>query len=288
MIDADTMPPSLPRDRLPAESTAEIRARSITSAIVAMRENLGEPQELTDAARAALMSPFHFHRVFRMMTAATPGRFLTAMRMAEAKRLLLETDLSATEISITVGYSSFGTFTSQFNRLVGMPPGRFRTCAAPLADVPVRLLLDQLPQAEDDGRGPCGWLSSRPDHSPGIAVVGLFPSAIAQEIPKSCAVIEPPGRVALPPVARRGAYAALAVSVEASATVFEVLTESAAAGLYVGAAPEPIEIRGPGMPMPTDFFIALREPRITDPSVLTAFPLLAAGGGPPRSGRRAT
>ncbi|MFC6085235.1 helix-turn-helix transcriptional regulator [Sphaerisporangium aureirubrum] len=283
MIHSQATSPTAP-SAPPPETTAQIRARSIKSAIVAMREHLGEPQELNDAARAALMSPFHFHRVFRMMTAATPGRFLTAMRMSEAKRLLLETDLSATEISITVGYSSFGTFTSQFNRLVGMPPGRFRTCAAPLADVPVRVLLDQLPKPEPDGRGVCGWLSSRPDHSAGIAVVGLFTSAIAQEIPKSCAVIAPPGRIVLPPVARKGSYAALAVSVDADATVFEVLTESASAGLYVGAAPEPVQIRG-GTP-PDEFFIALREKRITDPSVLTAFPLLAGTGGAPRSSHR--
>jgi hypothetical protein len=166
-----------------------------------------------------------------------------------------------------------------------MPPGRFRTCAAPLADVPVRVLLDQLPKPEPDGRGVCGWLSSRPDHSAGIAVVGLFTSAIAQEIPKSCAVIAPPGRIVLPPVTRKGSYVALAVSVDADATVFEVLTESPSAGLYVGAAPEPIQIRGPAMPL-DEFFIALREKRITDPSVLTAFPLLAASGAPRSSQRR--
>jgi hypothetical protein len=78
---------------------------------------------------------------------------------------------------------------------------------------------------------------------------------------------------------------ALAVSVDADATVFEVLTESPSAGLYVGAAPEPIQIRGPAMPL-DEFFIALREKRITDPSVLTAFPLLAASGAPRSSQRR--
>jgi AraC-like DNA-binding protein len=259
------------------EPTAGIRARAVALAITLMRERLGEHQELRDFARAALMSPFHFHRVFRSMTASTPGRFLTAMRMSEAKRLLLETEISATEISVAVGYSSFGTFTSQFTKLVGVPPGRFRTSATPVADMPVRLLLEQiLARPAPGGGGPRGWLSARPDASAGIAVVGLFPSAIAQERPRACALAEPPGPFELPEVSGRGPYEGLAVSVRASATVREVLTDSPAAGLYIGSAPQPINLDGPTPP--EEFWIALRKPRITDPPVLTAFPLLASAG----------
>jgi AraC family transcriptional regulator len=262
------------------DPTSGIRARAVAHAISAMREHLGEHQELRDFARAALMSPFHFHRVFRSMTDATPGRFLTAMRMSEAKRLLIETEISATEISTAVGYSSFGTFTSQFTKLVGVPPGRFRTSAAPVAELPVRLLLEQiLPPPESSGGGPCGWLSDRPDGSPGVAIVGLFPSAIAQERPVACALMEPPGPVELPRVARartKGLYTALAVSISNQATVREVLTDSPAAGLYIGSAPQQIELDAPA-PL-EEFWIALRKPRITDPPVLTAFPLLASAG----------
>lgn len=259
------------------EPVAGIRARAVALAITLMRERLGEHQELRDFARAALMSPFHFHRVFRSMTASTPGRFLTAMRMSEAKRLLLESDMSATEISIAVGYSSFGTFTSQFTKLVGVPPGRFRTSAMPVADMPVRLLLEQILARPAPGRGGArGWLSARPDGSAGIAVVGLFPSAIAQQRPRACTLAEPPGPVELPKVSSRGPCEALAVSVRASATVREVLTDSPAAGFYIGSAAQPINLDAPTAP--EEFWIALRPPRITDPPVLTAFPLLASTG----------
>src|SRR5215471_14377152 len=105
-----------------AEETTQVRTAAVVTAITRMREQLGEPHELRDIARTAYMSKFYFHRVFRNVTASTPGRFLTALRIAEARQLLLETPMSATDISITVGYSSFGTFTSQFTKLVGLSP----------------------------------------------------------------------------------------------------------------------------------------------------------------------
>lgn len=259
------------------QSAAAARTQAVTSAINAMRDRLGEHQELKDAACAAFMSPFHFHRVFRSVTRATPGQFRTAMRMAEAKRLLLECDMSATEISVAVGYSSFGTFTSQFTKLVGMPPGRFRRTATLVADLTVGALLgDLVGQPSRDETLTVGWLSARPDNTEGIAAVALFPSTIAQELPVACGVAEPPGRVAIRVPGIRGSFLALAASVRADATVRDVLTESPAAGLYVGSAPQSVDLTGesPG----EDFFIALRELQVTDPSVLTAFPLLVAPG----------
>lgn len=259
--------------------TAIARARAVASAINAMRDRLGEHQELKDAACAAFMSPFHFHRVFRSVTRATPGQFRTAMRMAEAKRLLIECDMSATEISVAVGYSSFGTFTSQFTKLVGMPPGRFRRTAAVMANLTVGELLGKLAvQQSNSETRIAGWLSARPDGTPGIAAVALFSSTIAQELPVACGIAEPPARVTMPVAGIRGSFLALAASVRAEATVRDVLTESPAAGLYVGSAPAPVNL--PREAPADDFFIALRELQVTDPAVLTAFPLLAISGDP--------
>lgn len=249
--------------------------RAVTSAINSMRERLGEHQELKDAACAAFMSPFHFHRVFRSVTSATPGQFRTAMRMAEAKRLLIESHMSATDISVTVGYSSFGTFTSQFTKLVGMPPGRFRRAARAIADMPVATVLSTLDLTEANREfQTAGWVSARPDGKAGVAVVALFSDTIAQERPVACAIAEPPCRVRLTVGGIRGHFMALAASVRAAATVGEVLTDSPAAAMFVGSAPELVNLAGERA---DDFYIALREPQVTDPPVLTAFPLLAIG-----------
>jgi AraC-like DNA-binding protein len=241
-----------------------------------MRDRLGEHQELKDAACAAFLSPFHFHRVFRSVTSATPGQFRTALRMAEAKRLLLESRMSATDISVAVGYGSFGTFTSQFTKLVGMPPGRFRRAAREVADLPVAVLLGHENGTQPGSeRRAAGWVSARPDRMAGVAIVALFPDSIAQEQPVTCVIAEPPCRVTFTGDAIQGGYTALAACVRADATIREALTGSPAAGMCVGSAPELVSL---ATEPADDFFIALRELRITDPPVLTAFPLLSAAG----------
>src|SRR5579859_1291880 len=255
------------------EETAQALTAAVVTAIARMREQLGKPQELREIARTAYMSKFHFHRVFRNVTAATPGRFLTALKIAEAQHLLLETTMNATEISTAVGYSSFGTFTTQFNRLTGLPPGRFRVRAAEMADLTMSQLLAgyrKLPGVYR--RGAAAWVGRRPDQSAGVAVVGIFPSRIPQEPPIACLMMEPPGPARFPEVAAAGTFEVLAVSVAADATVRDVLAASPKAGLYVGTADNPLYLGGASRP--PALWIALRKPLVTDPPLLTAFPLL--------------
>ena len=99
---------------------------AVRRAIAGMQAMLFEPLRLEHVAAAAIYSPFHFHRTFRQITSTTPARFLASLRMQRAKQLLADTDLTVTVISGLVGYESLGTFTTQFGRLVGTSPGRFR------------------------------------------------------------------------------------------------------------------------------------------------------------------
>lgn len=257
------------RERV-APSIQDTRAATVARVIQTMSDRVDEPHELRDIAQRAFMSPFHFHRVFQMITSSTPGRFLTALRMAKAKRLLLETDLTSTEVSIAVGYSSFGTFTTQFNKLVGMPPGRFRSCAAPISDIPVRVLLEQLAgMRKNRPRDYYVGVDQRPDGLPSYAVIGSFGSIIPQACPDECAVCRTPGEVDFsgPFRGRR----ILAVSAHPDATVADLLTECPAADLCVGVANR--VNRGAGA-QAVRYRIALRRRRITDPPIIVGFPLL--------------
>lgn len=83
-----------------------------------------EPLSLTEIARP--LSRSYFARLFRGATGITPGRFLAAVRVHQAKCLLLSTSTSVTEISFAVGYNSLGSFTTHFTNCVGVSPGRFR------------------------------------------------------------------------------------------------------------------------------------------------------------------
>ena len=99
---------------------------AVERAIKLICERYDEPLSLTDAANSAILSRFHFSRVFKDATGVTPGRFLSAVRIYEAKRMLLNTEMNVTEIAFAVGYNSLGSFSNHFADSVGVSPGRFR------------------------------------------------------------------------------------------------------------------------------------------------------------------
>jgi AraC family transcriptional regulator len=99
---------------------------AVERAIASMWERYNEPLSLAEIAKSAILSRFHFSRVFREATGVSPGRFLTAVRIYQAKRMLVTSSLSVTDISLDVGYNSLGSFTNRFTESVGISPARFR------------------------------------------------------------------------------------------------------------------------------------------------------------------
>jgi AraC-like DNA-binding protein len=99
---------------------------AVQRAISMMRTNYSEPLTVRDVAGAALVSPYHFSRLFHAIVGVPPGRYLAAVRLFEAKRMLLTTSMNVADIVTTVGYSSVGTFTTRFTRAVGVSPTQYR------------------------------------------------------------------------------------------------------------------------------------------------------------------
>src|SRR5918999_867311 len=97
--------------------------------------HFGEPITIDDMARSVMYSKFHFTRMFQSAVGVPPGRFLTGVRIQEAKRLLLSTSLTVKEIAGRVGYSSVGTFSTKFKSSVGFSPTAYRAVVF-CADVP--------------------------------------------------------------------------------------------------------------------------------------------------------
>src|SRR5262249_29553067 len=81
---------------------------------------------LSEAAREACLSPFHFHRLFHATFRETPHEFLTSLRMDRARRLLATGEMTVTEVCFDVGYSSLGSFSTKFQSLVGRPPTQYQ------------------------------------------------------------------------------------------------------------------------------------------------------------------
>jgi AraC family transcriptional regulator len=87
---------------------------------------LAEPLTLEDMASVACLSTNHFLRTFKAAFHCSPHQFLTAQRIATARRLLERTELPVTEICLQVGFSSLGSFSHLFTRRVGLSPVAYR------------------------------------------------------------------------------------------------------------------------------------------------------------------
>jgi AraC-like DNA-binding protein len=102
-----------------------------------MDREYARPLDVAALARAALMSTAHFSRQFRATYGETPYAYLMTRRIERAKSLLRRGDLSVTEVCLSVGCSSVGSFSARFTELVGETPTAYRARDhSELANVP--------------------------------------------------------------------------------------------------------------------------------------------------------
>jgi AraC-like DNA-binding protein len=232
----------------------------VEQVLEAVQQRLGEQLTLDDLAAIAMFSKFHFARMFRSVTGTSPRRFLYALRLQEAKRLLVNTSLSVADISHRVGYSSVGTFTSRFTASVGVPPAVYRKLRGRVSSV--------LRGEPPDPTVP-GVIRGRlevPDQLAGAAgpespvLVGLFRKPVPEGRPIRCELLSRPGDWTFRHVPA-GWWYVLAIS----------------ARVPPGSAQEPeasmISVRGPvrvSPESPTAYVtVRLRPVRPVDPPIVT-------------------
>ena len=103
---------------------------AITSAIRASMEwvqgRLDEVVTVDAMARRARLSLAQFHRRFAREVGMTPNQYLLRGRIAHAKRLLLETDRTVTQIAMECGFASSQYFATVFKQYADLTPLEFR------------------------------------------------------------------------------------------------------------------------------------------------------------------
>jgi AraC family transcriptional regulator len=252
------------------DTTAAARLQAVERVIDAMHARFREPLSVEALARVALFSPFHFDRFFAQITGVPPLRFLAAIRIQQAKRLLLLTHYPVARIAGEVGYNSLGTFTRQFTMYVGVSPSRFRrsaeevsrSCTAAVhacrAPEPLVAAGEGVPV---DARVPDGF--------DGLVFLGVFASSLPRSLPVGCAVAEGTGRAHIAPVPD-GRYFLFAAGIAPGGGVAEAL--------LCGDAPrgrsEPFTVRDGRVREPVR--IELRPPAPTDAPLLLALPFAFA------------
>ncbi len=103
----------------PAEPTSLAELAHLRRARDLIDREYARPLDVPSLARAALMSPSHFSRRFRAAFGETPYVYLMTRRIERAKALLRRGDLSVTDVCMSVGCTSLGSFSARFTELVG-------------------------------------------------------------------------------------------------------------------------------------------------------------------------
>lgn len=103
-----------------------------------MRDRLATPLTITEVAESCRLSPSYFAAAFRRSTGHSPHRYLTALRIAESKRLMLDTALPLAELALLCGFGDQSYFTRAFSQAVGTSPGQWRRLHREHGDAPDR------------------------------------------------------------------------------------------------------------------------------------------------------
>ncbi|MDD4754297.1 MAG: AraC family transcriptional regulator, partial [Desulfitobacteriaceae bacterium] len=108
-------------------ASREFRNSSLVEkAVQYVQENYHQELSLEDVARQVFLSPCYFSRLFKQVKGWSFSEYLTQVRMEEARRLLLHTDLLVSEIAARVGYRDARYFSQVFKKTEGTTPVSYR------------------------------------------------------------------------------------------------------------------------------------------------------------------
>ena len=247
--------------------TAVSRQTAVERLILAMRQRVNQPMSLQWMAQKAMVSSSHLDHIFRQATGISPRRFIGALRLTSAKRMLLNTELRVIDICLATGYNSLGTFTRRFTELVGVPPLHLRRLPenGMMADMRSLRRETTTPAAarHNDFRG----CITAPSDFSGLIFVGLFDGPIPEGRPARCAVLSGPGSFTIHGVPDQRYYV-FAMGFRWSEDPLVYLRNDTA--LRASAHPQALNAAT------TELRLHLRPPEVSDPPILVAIPALVA------------
>lgn len=82
---------------------------------------------LEETANLAGFSKYHFTRLFKSFTGITFYKYLNQKRIAHAEKLLIDPEISITDVALHSGFNSLSTFIRMFKLLKNCTPTEFRS-----------------------------------------------------------------------------------------------------------------------------------------------------------------
>lgn len=123
----DNLKISMYENKTSSQADSENREERVISSIMRyMQEHLSEEISLSVLADEFHLNPQYISQLFKNEIGVGFLAYLTNIRIEKAKKLLLSTALSVTEISSYVGYGDYRVFTKVFKKTEGVTPSQFR------------------------------------------------------------------------------------------------------------------------------------------------------------------
>jgi len=106
---------------------AELQDSRLAALIGGLPHRLESILTINALAREAAMSPRTFIRRFKEATGAAPGEWIAAARMARARDLLEDDQLSLDQVAMAAGLGCAANLRHQFRRRLGLSPSVYRS-----------------------------------------------------------------------------------------------------------------------------------------------------------------
>ena len=91
-----------------------------------VERQMAGPLTLRQMAAEAGVGVHHFSHAFRQSTGVPPHRYVLGKRLATARGLLEDPDMSLTEVAVRAGFGGSSQFATAFRRTYGMSPSAWR------------------------------------------------------------------------------------------------------------------------------------------------------------------
>ena len=91
-----------------------------------IEENFRENIDRNDVAAVTFVTPNYLSKIFKNKMNMNLREYINQLRIEEAKRLLISTSMSISEIASNVGYYNISYFSTVFHKLVGVSPFDWR------------------------------------------------------------------------------------------------------------------------------------------------------------------
>jgi AraC-like DNA-binding protein len=113
---------------LKEKSTKLIYESHITKAMDYIHHNYTYDIKISDVAKYLSIDRTYLYKLFMIYKKVSPQQYLINYRLGIAKKLLMETNLSVTEIAYSCGFRDTPSFNKHFKNRINITPLKYRSC----------------------------------------------------------------------------------------------------------------------------------------------------------------